>query len=46
MSVGIILLVVLAVLILFQLIHLSVNQKNRSEDMVIRLTRIEEKLNS
>ena len=46
MSVGITLLVILAVPILFQLILLSVNPKKRYEDMVNRFTRIEEKLSS
>ena len=46
MATGVTLLVILMVPLLFQVILLGIKQKKRYEDLVLRLTRIENKLNS
>jgi hypothetical protein len=46
MSIGIILLIILAVPIIFQVVKLAIDQKNRHEEILYRLNRVEEVLNN
>jgi len=46
MSIGIIFLIVLAVALIFQVVRLAIDQKNRHKEILGKLNRIEEVLNN